>query len=361
MNKFIDNKISVEFNDKIAFHPGYYIKEIIEDSGLTQEDFAKRLGTTPKNISILTRGEQSLSVDMAMKLARMTGISVETWLNLQVAYDTLIAEYKILLEFENEKEVFKDLDYKYFKYYFHLEPLNRKIDQQITKVREFLNVASLTVLTKQDFAINFRTSDSKLTQANIVKANAMTQIAINETLKTESPKFNLAMFNKAVEQALSLTTLEDPVNKLYDILLQAGVVLTVLPNLPGSKTNGATKKVGNKIMLMVNDRYMRSDTFWFTLFHEIGHIINGDFGISYEEDAGVKEEKADRYARDTLIPADEYQQFIEQYCFDVKSLISFAEKINRDVAIVLGRLQRDGYISYADTTYNSLKKKYKIL
>ena len=50
-----------EYNDIMAFHPGYYIKEIIDDSGLTQADFAKRLGTTPKNISILVRGEQSLS------------------------------------------------------------------------------------------------------------------------------------------------------------------------------------------------------------------------------------------------------------------------------------------------------------
>ena len=360
MNKFIDNKISVEFNDKIAFHPGYYIKEIIEDSGLTQEDFAKRLGTTPKNISILIRGEQSLSVDMGMKLARMTGIGVESWLNLQVAYDTLIAEYKALLEFEKEKEVFKDLDYKYFKDHFQLEPLYRKVDKQVEKVGEFLNVASLTVLTKQDFAINFKTSNSKLTQANIVKANAMTQIAINEALKVDSPKFNQVKFNEAIEQALSLTTLENPVTRLYDILLQAGVVLTVLPNIPGSKTNGATKKVGNKIMLMVNDRYMKSDTFWFTLFHEIGHIVNGDFGISYEEDAGIKEEKADQFARDTLIPANEYQQFIGKHCFNLKSVISFANKINRDGAIVLGRLQRDGYISYTDTTYNSLKRKYKI-
>ena len=55
----------IEYNDKIAFHPGYYISEVIEESGLTQYDFAKRLDTTPKNISCLVNGEQSLSVDIA--------------------------------------------------------------------------------------------------------------------------------------------------------------------------------------------------------------------------------------------------------------------------------------------------------
>lgn len=73
----------VEYKDKVAFHPGYYIKEYVDESGLTQEDFAKRLDTTPKNLSILIRGDQSLSVDMAMKLSRMTGTSAEYWFRLR--------------------------------------------------------------------------------------------------------------------------------------------------------------------------------------------------------------------------------------------------------------------------------------
>ena len=36
----------IEYDDKIAFHPGYYIKEIVEESGLTQEDFAKEIGVS---------------------------------------------------------------------------------------------------------------------------------------------------------------------------------------------------------------------------------------------------------------------------------------------------------------------------
>ena len=80
------------YNDKIAFHPGYYIKEIIEESGLSQKDFAKRLDTTPKNLSILVRGEQSLSIDIAMKLSRMLGTSVDYWLNLQKSYDASIVD-----------------------------------------------------------------------------------------------------------------------------------------------------------------------------------------------------------------------------------------------------------------------------
>ncbi len=86
----------LEHNDKIAFHPGYYIKEIFEESGLTQEDFAKRLGTTPNDLSLMMRGENSLSIDIATKMSRMLGTSVSYWLGLQQAYDEKVS--KFLLE-----------------------------------------------------------------------------------------------------------------------------------------------------------------------------------------------------------------------------------------------------------------------
>ena len=87
-----------KYNEKIAFHPGYYVKEIVDESGLTQEDFAKRLGTTPKNLSVLINGDQSLSIDMAAKLSRMLGTSIAFWLNLQKEYDEKIAEFQKLCE-----------------------------------------------------------------------------------------------------------------------------------------------------------------------------------------------------------------------------------------------------------------------
>ena len=77
---------------KIAFHPGYYVKEIADESGLTYVDFAKRLNMTPKDFSLLIRGELSLSENMARKLSEITGTSVTYWLNLQDAYNSLTSE-----------------------------------------------------------------------------------------------------------------------------------------------------------------------------------------------------------------------------------------------------------------------------
>lgn len=133
----------IEYNDTIAFHPGYYIEEIVEESGLTQEDFAKRLDTTPKNLSLLVRGEQSLSIDMAMKLSRMLGTSVHYWMNLQNTYDVLMAESRWEGELAEEQKVFRYFDYKHFRDHYGLPDLPRKIDQQMKRVREFLNVSTV--------------------------------------------------------------------------------------------------------------------------------------------------------------------------------------------------------------------------
>ena len=351
----------IEYDDKIAFHPGYYIKEIVEESGLTQEDFAKRLDTTPKNLSLLIRGEQNLSIDIAMKLSRMTGTSVSYWLNLQNAYDALIAEFKSKEELAQERKIFSYLDYKYFREYFNLPDLPRKKDEQIVQVRNFLNVSTLTVFKKPDMTVSFRSATGEMSEANIIKANIMVQIATNIALETEAPKFDKSLFEEAVRYALTLTKDHSTFYPLIkEAFCKVGVIFVILPNISGSKINGATKKVGNNIMLLVNDRRLNSDTFWFTLFHEIGHIMNGDYGISFDSESGEQEEIADKYAEDMLIPCDQYQQFIAENRFDIQSIRSFAKRIDRDPGIVLGRLMNDGKVSYDDRSLNSLRHKYKV-
>ena len=172
-----------------------------------------------------------------------------------------------------------------------------------------MGVSTLTVLCQRDMAVSFRNAAKVLDIPNTVKANAMVQIATNKALGMNAPKYNKKKFEDAVRYAVTLTKNHEEFYPLIkDAFFAAGVVFVVLPNITGSKTNGATKKIGNSIMLMVNDRKLYSDSFWFTLFHEIGHIVNGDFGISFEGENGRDEKAADRYAEDSLIPIYKYKE-----------------------------------------------------
>ena len=81
-----------EYKEIVAFHPGYYIADIIDDMEISQNEFATRMGTTVETLSKLINGQANISNDLATKLSVMLGTSVEVWQNLQNTYDQKLIE-----------------------------------------------------------------------------------------------------------------------------------------------------------------------------------------------------------------------------------------------------------------------------
>ena len=79
---------------KKVFHPGYYIKDYLDEIQMTQDEFAKRLGITGKQLSLLLNEQANITSDIAYKLSRLLGSSTEMWLTLQAKYDAYIIEMK---------------------------------------------------------------------------------------------------------------------------------------------------------------------------------------------------------------------------------------------------------------------------
>lgn len=282
----------IEYNNKMAFHPGYYIQELFEDSGLTQEDFAKRLDTTPKNLSLLIRGEQNLSIDIAVKLARLFNNSIEFWLNLQATYDAALAEIKSSEELEKERQIFKFINYKYFVKYFDLPQNSKNIDLQIKTLRNFLQLSTLLLLTKKDLISKFRDSTDNLPLNQVIMANAMLQVGINQALQIEAVNFNKTKFKKSInfvdilyaDNKLNFNLLKkeyaDYYDNIDDTLLNSGVILTKIPAMPGTNFRSATKKLGSNIMLLINDTNTKSANTLDTIFAEMTNIATGNYGIT---------------------------------------------------------------------------------
>lgn len=351
----------IQHNGSMAFHPGYYIEEIIDDMGLTQQEFAQCLDTTPKNISKLVNGEQRLSVDMAMKLSRMLGISMETWLNMQNKYDIAMAQMESEEELEEEKKILKLLGYSYFRDAFKLPDLPRRLDEQVAVVRQFLKISSLTMLADRDSAASFRSSRSAKGDKCIIRANAMVRIAMKRAMESDLPKYNRIRFKEAIKFALTQTTNHDGFYSIVsEAFRKAGVYFDIVHNISCSKTNGATKRMGDSVLLMVDGRCLNADGFWFTLLHEAGHILNGDFGVSLSGEEGEAEEAADAFTQNSLIDPMRYAEFCASDDMLPKSVCKFAKSIDRGPCIVIGRLQRDGLIRYDDTSYSHLRVKYVV-
>ena len=103
-------------------------------------------------------------------------------------------------------------------------------------------------------------------------------------------------------------------------------------------------------MLLVTDKHKTWDSFWFTLLHECHHILTLD--------AEADDDRADAFAKETLIPEDAYQMFVRNGDFSSSSVHQFAYEIKRDAGIVVGRLQYDGIVGYNNVELNHLKSKF---
>ena len=113
----------------------------------------------------------------------------------------------------------------------------------------------------------------------------------------------------------------------------------------------------NKIIIGLTVRGKDADKFWFSLFHEIGHILLGHINkIGGTTDAD--EDAADEFARNILIPQDKFYNFTQKHTFSKDSILTFARTIGISPGIVVGRLQKEGFIQY--NWHNDLKVKYEI-
>ena len=164
--------------------------------------------------------------------------------------------------------------------------------------------------------------------------------------------------------------MEEPkkfIPKILELGLDCGIVFAFIPRLEKTYVNGATKWIKkDKALIQLSIRGKTNDIFWFTLFHEIGHILlhgKKETFIDYKNKKKDKEEvEADNFARNILIPKKEYNKFINNCNFSILKtlklkIITFAYAIGIHPGILVGRLQYDKLIPY--THYNKLKTKFE--
>lgn len=161
---------------------------------------------------------------------------------------------------------------------------------------------------------------------------------------------------------LTIENLELAVDKMINLCKEAGVALVFLPEPKGAFVYGATKWLQHdKVMIALSLRRKSDDQFWFSFFHEAGHVLLHGHNAVFIDDEDVKGSKdkkeleANQFARNILIPDDEYKQFVKRGHFFREDISEFAYKQNISPGIVVGFLQHDGLIEFR--FHNKLKQK----
>lgn len=299
-----------EYKDIVAFHPGYYIADIIEDMEMSQAEFAQRMGTTAKTLSQLINGQANISNDLAKKLSAMLGTSIEIWQNLQNTYDQKLIEIQQVKDIDAQIELAKMIDYKYFVDVAGLPP-TKNINDKVTNLCNFFKVADLRIMLQPDFLVNFKSSLSYNSEKNLINSRAWIQTAMNISKSIETKPYNAEKLKGYLAEIKDMIGDEPNVflPRMREIFAECGVAFVLLPHLKNSGVDGAVKWVTeDRVVLAMKDRSLASNKFWFSVFHEIKHVLQQKIktvfiSSSIEEKIDINsklEIEADKFAANIL-------------------------------------------------------------
>ena len=340
----------------IATPPGATIKEQLDDRGMNQKEFASRMDMSEKHISRLINGEVQLTPDVAYRLEMVLGLPASFWSNLEAVYRDKIAKAEAENALDNDIALAKKIPYNEMSKNGWV-PKTRNATERVVVLRKYFEVVQLTILSNTRLIPGIACRRQSISEKADFGLIAWAQKAKLDPRNIQTAPIDLKGLTKKLPTIRAMTT-EDPsvfCSKLVDLLAGCGIAIIFLPHIGGSFLHGATFYDKNKIVIGLTVRGKDADKFWFSLFHEVGHILlghlNQDDGTTDKDEAA-----ADEFAKETLIPTVEFNRFASRGQFSENEILSFAKAVGIDPGIVVGRLQKEGYLDFG--WHNDLKTKY---
>ncbi len=350
---------------ELIIHPGETLKEMLENRGMSQRELAVRTDVTEKHISNIVNCQKPISVSFAKKLEYALGVEASFWINLQSNYDKELADFEEVNSIsKDELEIIKNLN-DIINYLKQLDLLDQNSNDAmlVIELRKLLNVSSLVRIPEISQTGAYRlATDTSVDPYVLFTWLRMCDLVINrqkvhneldiEKLKRRIPLIKDLMFED-VNKIKS---------KLKEYFNECGIKFAIVKYFRGAPVQGVIKRnTDGTLSLIMTVRRKFAGIFWFTLFHEIGHILNGDIEdelIDYDFADSEIEEKANEFASETLIEPNAYKQFIKNNDFSLEEITCFCTNHNIPNYILIERLQKDQYISY--NQYASEKVRYDL-
>lgn len=334
--------IKLSYNPDIAIHPGETLKDELDFLKLTQVELAQRTGLSEKHISQIINGADPITSETAIKLERAIGVTATFWNNLQKDYDLILAHI------ENDKKIDSEIEEaKKYKCYSELVEIGciEKANEWKTKTEnlmKFFGVDSLYYI-KQTEAVAFRQSSGQFDQYSLAAWLRCGELS-SKDIKTK--EFDIKKIKEIIPELRKLTNHPEGFgSKLQELCSSAGVAVVYTPYFKNTRVSGSARWIGDKPVIQLNTRGAYSDIFWFSFFHELGHILlHGvkerfvDYQNKIKDD---KEKEADRFAADTLVPLEDYKQLLSTKPITRIAVESFARIKGIHHSIVFGRLAHE--------------------
>ncbi|OIR25289.1 helix-turn-helix domain-containing protein [Bathymodiolus thermophilus thioautotrophic gill symbiont] len=345
--------------------PGLSIKEDMVYIGLSQVDFAERMGYTQKHIHKLIKGEASITADTALKLEKVLSYPSSFWMNAESNYREALAKEEEKNELKKEGDWLKKIPLKNMIDFRWVGKFSNK-SEQLIECLKFYGVASIKAFESQelDYKVAFKASDT-LDKDNIAIKTWLRKGEV-EAIKITCKPFSKVKLKATLDELRNLIILEKPddfLPKLINLCAECGVAVVFAPTPKKCPMSGATQWISpDKALLLLSLRYKTNDALWFAFFHEIAHILKHKKQLFLEGRGGFVKDKqleseADKFATELLIPVN---FSAELSTLKTKASIKeFAKRINIAPGIVVGRMHHQSIIGWS--RFNDLKVKYEWL
>lgn len=349
----------------LIIHPGETIADVLEDRGITQAELASRTGVSPAYVSSVIAGKKGISANFAMGLEYALGVPNSFWLNLQANYESELLEANEELTITDEERAAREDLSEVVKYLRQrgVIPVKERKDDSILSLRKALQISNLANLKEMVPDGAFRLASNVTVNPHVLGAWVRLCQTAGSNGKMLS-RFDKKHIKDLISEIKGIMCRNDiKIQKeLKNTMGKYGIDFSIARNFRGAPVQGYISQKSDGIYQMVlTIRGSFADIFWFSLFHEIGHIANGDVGKTskFIDDGSDydKEMAADLFAGNMLLPPESYEAFVEKSDFSIGAIEKYAASQNVMPYIVIGRLQKEKYLDYK--VYSDYKLRYK--
>jgi addiction module HigA family antidote len=362
----MDNSAINHYTPDYTVTPGEVLDYELELRNMSRTELAKRTGLSEKHIIAILKGKGSIIItpETAIKLERALGMPVDYWLNLEAHYQETRARLAEEAELEKDLGWLKRIPVNAMAKMGWLKK-HKDQKQQLDEVLRFFGIASAGQW--DDIWPNVAVAYRRHARQKIFPEalSAWLRKGELEAAAIQCRPFDKAAFRRTLDHIRALTAETDPahfVPALQQRCAQAGVAVVFVPCLPKTGVSGATRWVSpDKAIIQLSLRYKTNDHLWFTFFHEAGHILLHGKKELFIEGAngmgGEKEEQANIFAEQELLPRKAFNTFAAQAPFSKAAICQFAQEVGIAPGIVVGQLQHKALLPR--THCNDLKVTYK--
>lgn len=330
-----------------AVPTGEFIVEWLEDHGMNRAELSRRTGVSRKHITMVIAGAP-VTADFATKLELVTHIPAGRWLALEAQYRADVERLGLEHALAADKSLLErfSASFTYLRERGVIAGSMRKPGHLMIQLMAFFDVGSPNAL---------------------VPANLMPQVSFLQSQTLNAETASLATWLRLAE----LSVQEEPLDALFDAqaleaaipeirgmsrdlhaepmafaarLSKAGVKVVIQSEIKGCRAYGATFWQEGQPVIVLSARGKKDGPLWFTLFHELGHVLKHPHMLFVEGDATTShqqasEDEANAFAAERLIPLSTRAELRTLRTKD--SVISFAERSGVSAGVVMQHLHHN--------------------